>query len=576
MKPFAMLAIVVVLLARLGAAMAGESSQFQTRALWVDPDSYATAEAADRTLARCARAGINTILPHVMYHGNLAFKSSHFHGRVLANDHFDPLDCLLRKAHAAGIQVQAWCCVYYEGAGRLSKPEWLTRSFDGQPFEQVFLSPANPEVNPYLLPVITDLLAYDIDGIHLDYIRYPGTAYDYSVAARKAFQASSGFDPMDFLDHPERIVPVDKEPFPIRVLHAKSQVERVWETTAIERTLDQAGLGFAFVSETPDHIAALRTPGLLILSSFREVSPAMLSAIGNFVAHGGNVLWSDLPPGCCGPMRRSKSSPAWPAVSGKRSIACRSKPSTITRWLAWFPPGRSGPWWPARTELNGAQLIARLDSGEPAITLNRVGKGQVLVLGFDAMESTAGHTVSLINDLVAWFRAQAGVTGPDRLAAKRAEWANWRGEQVTRLARGVSEAVRRKNPKLVVTSSGGPSPCEFYACYRDARRWLAEDINDSVFPMNYTPDPAELEEMLETQARFAPPGKLNRIFPGLQIYQTTVVNGGKVVRPADPAIVEQELRVVQQHGYQGFCLFACNSLSDEIIDVVRKFSRPSQ
>jgi uncharacterized lipoprotein YddW (UPF0748 family) len=572
MKQFAAFVIVVVLLARLGAAMAGESFQFKTRALWVDLDSFATTEAADRTLARCARAGINTILPNVMYRGNLAFKSPHFHGRVLANDRFDPLACLLRKAHAAGIQVQAWCCVYYEGAGRLSKPEWLTRSFDGHPFEQNFLSPAHPEVNPYLLPVITDLLAYDIDGIHLDYIRYPGTAYDYSEAARKAFQASGGFDPMDFLDHSERIVPIEKEPFPIRVLHAKSQVEKVWETTAIERTLDQAGLGFAFVSETPDNIAALRTPALLILSSFREVSPAMLAALGKYVEHGGNLLWSDVPTGML------RTNVALQKLTGLAGGEWKAKQRLLLQAVADHPLARLVPTQPfgavvaSATGLNGAQLIARLESGEPAITLNLVGKGRVLVLGFDAMESTADQTVSLIKDIVEWFRTQAGVAGPDLLAAKRAEWANWRGEQVTRLVRSVSEAVRRKNPKLVVTSSGGPSPREFYACYRDARRWLAENINDSVFPMNYTPDPAELEEMLETQARFAPPTKFDRIFPGLQIYQSTVVNGRKVSRPADPAIVEQELRLVQQHGYQGFCLFACNFLSDEIIDVVRKFS----
>jgi uncharacterized lipoprotein YddW (UPF0748 family) len=68
------------------------------------------------------------------------------------------LACLLRKAHEAGIQVQPWCCVYYEGAANLSNPAWLARSFDGRPFEKNFLSPGNPEVNPYLLSVITDYI----------------------------------------------------------------------------------------------------------------------------------------------------------------------------------------------------------------------------------------------------------------------------------------------------------------------------------------------------------------------------------------------------------------------------------
>jgi uncharacterized lipoprotein YddW (UPF0748 family) len=179
----------------------------------------------------------------------------------------------------------------------------------------------------------------------------------------------------------------------------------------------------------------------------------------------------------------------------------------------------------------------------------------------------------MIGDFVRWFRTEAGVTQPDRLAAKRAEWVNWRAEQVTELVRAVSEAVKAKNSKLVVTSSGGTNPSDFFACYRDSGRWLAEGSNDFLFPMNYTPDSVELAEMLETQARFAPPGKLERTFPGLQIYATRVINGEKVVRSIEAGVVEKELREAQAQGYQGFCLFACNHLSDEIIEVVRPFAR---
>ena len=51
----------------LGAAFAGEA-QFKTRAIWVDPGSFASAGATDEMLARCARAGINLILPNVLSH----------------------------------------------------------------------------------------------------------------------------------------------------------------------------------------------------------------------------------------------------------------------------------------------------------------------------------------------------------------------------------------------------------------------------------------------------------------------------------------------------------------------------
>src|ERR1022692_4064619 len=223
------------------------------------------------------------------------FKSPHFKGRIAVHEEFDALAYLLYKAHSAKIQAQAWCCVYYEGGRQPSNPSWLDLSFDGQPFEKHFLSPANPEVNPYLLSVMKDLLAYDIDGIHLDYIRYPCTAFDYSDAARAAFKADKGFDPQDLLDHVERIVPPAREKFPVRVLEPKRHIEAVWETTVIERTLDLAGLGFGFISESPQPIAHLHTPGLLIISSYDNVPEEMIAALQNYVARGGNIIWTEIP-----------------------------------------------------------------------------------------------------------------------------------------------------------------------------------------------------------------------------------------------------------------------------------------
>ncbi len=94
--------------------------------------------------------------------------------------------------------------------------------------------------------------------------------------------------------------------------------------------------------------------------------------------------------------------------------------------------------------------------------------------------------------------------------------------------------------------------------------------------MNYTPDPAVLSDILDVQTASAPAGRFSRIFPGLQLYAPRVVDGKRVVRPIDATIVEQELRLVQQRGSHGFCLFAYTYLSDEIIDVVRKFGEQAK
>jgi hypothetical protein len=444
----------------------------------------------------------------------------------------------------------------------------------GQPFHQHFFAPGHPEVNPYLLSVLKELLAYDIDGIHLDYIRYPGGAFDYSTAVRKAFENQKGFDPQDFLDHPERIVPPDAEPFPIRVLQPHAHTERVWETTAIERTLDQAGLGHAFISESSERIAQLHAPGLLILASYYTVPPDMLSALEEFVVRGGTILWTDVP------AAGLKASPALRRLTGLASAHWMGKARLRIEAAGDHPLGSHMVSKPFCTESLydaaslGAQVIAKRADGTPAAFLNEIGKGRVIVLAFHLMKSTSPEVAGLARRIADWCEAEAGVAVRNPLAAKRAEWFTWRGEQVTQLVRDLSTAAKQKNPALAISSSGGPSPFEFFACYRDARRWLLEGINDEVYPMNYTEDPMELAEMLELQTASAPPGTVRRIFPGLQIYSARTKNGKREVTSQRAAIVEQQLQIVRQHGYEGFCLFAYNHLNNELIEVVKKFSVP--
>jgi hypothetical protein len=44
------------------------------------------------------------------------------------------------------------------------------------------------------------------------------------------------------------------------------------------------------------------------------------------------------------------------------------------------------------------------------------------------------------------------------------------------------------------------------------------------------------------------------------------------VNSLDADIVEKQLLLVQKYGYNGFCLFAYNNLSEELIEMVRKFN----
>ncbi|RIH65541.1 hypothetical protein D1164_07665 [Mariniphaga sediminis] len=540
------------------------SLKFKVRALWVDPTGFVNAEAVDQMIAKCQRAGINTILPDIMLRENIYFKSSHFIGKVNADDQFDPLAYLIKKAHAVGIKVQAWSCTYY------SKPQttdWISRSFDRNDNSQIFLSPGHPEVNPYMLSVLKDLLAYDIDGIHLDYIRYCNAAFDYSDVSRSTFQATSGFDPLNFLDHPELIVPTKQDKFPIRVLHPKTQIDRVWEIGVVERNLNCTEVGFAFVSESPENIDALHIPGLLIISHFTNVSASMAAAIKRYADRGGNIIWID-------PLNRVLSEyPDLQLLTGLtgtkplpagRVVVEKNGDHPAINSLQPFSINTSG----GLPVVSNADVIAKLSTGEPIITINNSGNSKVMVIGFRAMESTSRFVIDLLKDIMIWYRSDAGVQGEDLLARKRIEWSNWRADQVLELVCEVNKMLKEKDKNLVVTSSAGVGPKQSYGVYRNGATWLKEGINDYLFPMNYTTSTVEFEEILKEQIHYTPDGMSNRIYPGLQIYNVE----NNVLKSLPAEIVEKQLQLVHRYGYQGFCLFAYNSFSDEIVEMLSTLS----
>jgi uncharacterized lipoprotein YddW (UPF0748 family) len=572
MKLVSLLLLSLFLIISVKFTASGQSSGFQVRALWVDQSGVETKEAIDQMISTCQSAGINAIIPYVMAHGSVYFKSVHYQGRVAANDQFDPLDYLIKKAHAASIKVQAWSYCYYESAGKARRPELLSQSFDRNAQAQNFLSPANPEVNPYILSVLKDILAYDVDGIHLDYIRYCNAAFDYSDNARKGCQAELGFDPLNFLDHPEQIVPADKDPFPIRVLHPKTQLDKVWEIGAVERNLNRTGVGFAFVSETSQNIEALRTPGLLIISHYSEVSPEMASSLSRYVERGGNILWIE-PAGST-----LQKYPEIQKLTGLKGVTSFPKTRVSLKKsgdhpMSNFIPDHSFYTSGCIPQTSKASVIAQTSSGEPIITINQIGRdarrASVMVIGFRAMENNDDAVIELLKRTMNWYRAGSSVKGPDLLAEKREQWVKWRADQVVKLVRQVNEAAKAKNPKIEVTSSAGVGPQQYYGCYRDGGYWLTEKINDVLFPMDYTTDPVELKDILEEQISRTPKGMSDKIFPGLQIYTR---DANKKVTSLNAEIVRKQLELVREKGYKGYCLFAYHYLSDDIIEVLKGFN----
>ncbi len=544
------------------------SGKFKVRALWVDPPGFANRETVDRLVEKCKYAGINMIIPDVMLRDDIWFKSENFVGKVNVSEEYDPLAYLIEKAHAADIEVHPWSCVYFTKPGA---PDWISKPIVPDKYDHVFLSPAHPEVNPYLLSVLKDLMNYDIDGLHLDYARYWNAAFDYSETACQRFKESYGFNPKDFIDNPGNIVPPDQDPYPVRVLYPATMLERVWDNGTIERSMNRTETGYAWIPENVQSVDQLRTPGLLIVSHYSQVTAEMTGAFQRFAERGGDVLWVYPAPSLI------TQFPVWAKMSGLTGIASPQagrrllSPATGDSPLSSFEPFESNSTWSPLVP-GDAVVASSFGNGEPAITVNKIGKGSFTTLGFRVMDSQDPLMMKFFRNLLLGFREKAGVSGPDLMAEKRKDWMEWRASHILDFVRQVHQMVKEKDPKLKLSAAANLGPQQYYGVYRDGAQWLTEGLCDFIFPMNYTENLDELREIFDEQKLFTPDGMTNRIYPGLRLYTKSKNGFGSVQAQS----VQQQLEIVKEEGYEGFCLFAYSYFSDEIAEMLRNYLKAEE
>ncbi len=195
------------------------------RAIWVTRFDYKTADDVKRIVDNCADAGFDTILFQVRGNGT-AFYDSAFEpwADELGGEYpgYDPLALACRDAHRRGVELHAWVNVMpaWRGKSPPTNPEqlynkrpewfWYDQNGDRQALSSFYVSlnPCLPEVRQYLVAVFRDLAErYDIDGLHMDYIRFPneppatprGSGLDYPRDERTLalYKFDTGLAPED-------------------------------------------------------------------------------------------------------------------------------------------------------------------------------------------------------------------------------------------------------------------------------------------------------------------------------------------------------------------------------------------
>ena len=162
---------------------AGIMGDQEIRAMWVTRFQMDSKEKIDRFVNQAKENGFNTLFVQVLGRG-IAYYKSQVLPTIEAD--FDPLAETVEKSHKKGIKVHAWLNAYYVWSSEEapsqpqhvlnSYPEWLLPRTSNM----LFMDPANKNVQEYLHYIYTEVSRnYDVDGIHLDYIRFPDNTYAY-------------------------------------------------------------------------------------------------------------------------------------------------------------------------------------------------------------------------------------------------------------------------------------------------------------------------------------------------------------------------------------------------------------
>ena len=216
--------------APLAVLATSSAEQGEVRGLWVVRTSLTSAASIGRVVEGAQSAGFNALFVQVRGRGD-AYYLGGLEPRADAlsrgSASFDPLAETLRAAQARGLRVYAWLGINLVSSAHdlpgnpahvvNRSPEWLmvprslaqelstasphspgyvgrlarwtrARSAD---VEGLYLSPLHPDAAAHTVGVVADIATrYAIDGVHLDYVRFPTAEFDYSRPALDEFRAS--------------------------------------------------------------------------------------------------------------------------------------------------------------------------------------------------------------------------------------------------------------------------------------------------------------------------------------------------------------------------------------------------
>ena len=167
----------------------------EMRAVWLTtiggldwPHSYNAEQQKEELrniLNQYKRAGINTVFLQTRVRGTTIYPSTMepwdgcMTGHPGKAPNYDPLQFAIEECHKRGIQLHAWMVTIPVGKWQKAGSQQLRKKYPDlirKIGEDGFMNPENPKTADYISRMCREVVSqYDVDGIHLDYIRYPET-----------------------------------------------------------------------------------------------------------------------------------------------------------------------------------------------------------------------------------------------------------------------------------------------------------------------------------------------------------------------------------------------------------------
>ncbi|MBN2002381.1 MAG: family 10 glycosylhydrolase [Anaerolineae bacterium] len=521
----------------------------QTRGIWVFAENMQSPQATDQILAKVIRGNFNTIFVNVVRNGKTYYDSQWLPRSDDLPVGFDPLTYLLPKAHAAGIEVHAWFIVGQIGWPTLASepvsvlqahPEWMAINACGT--QSKWLNAAHPGARDFIRAVVAEFIQkYTVDGVQLDYIRYPGEGWSFDDYSRSQFQALYNLDPENlrqatlpayayYTGHPllwpstAQVLAVFDSGDPALILNEfgdgetivfnwdvsrcevgaagvilQRSLERFTATSSNVYLLQDAGSSDAsFLNAqawirnlgwepavTPSAVVSTLSPaGVLVIPNVYSISVSLAEDLSNFVWGGGNVIFLD------GPIYSIHIA----QIRGLTGMQMRGK--TFAR--------------------NGRWLLAQ-----------------------------QSHPLLPTADPV-WNETMA------------AQWNEFRQSGVTQWVQSIREETNLGGLSLTAAVFTDQQSAAMVG--QDWHAWLAADLVNATLPMAYA---QSFDDLAQYLAEWKNSPYLSRIIPALIAYD---LDTGQ---PKPVQAVLGEIAMVRASGAKGVALFDMNHVDEALLDALR-------